>query len=96
MEDLHSLDLHLGFSPSGRGNLIGDLDLGNSLDTEDNAEATVRTNLGRYVIWSVIPYRNYVGDFEQVSWPLFSRLSRIAFRARDSSPSTDLGERPIT
>ena len=44
------------------------------------------------------------GIGEQTGWegvrqdvwsPLLPRLSRIAFRARDSNPSTDLGERPM-
>jgi hypothetical protein len=33
--------------------------------------------------------------YQDLWLPLLPRLSRMAFRARDSSPSTDLGERPI-
>ena len=41
------------------------------------------------------PCRDLVGGRSQDLWLLLSRLSRMAFRARDSNPSTDLGERPI-
>jgi hypothetical protein len=40
-------------------------------------------------------FRNWVGSRNQDLWLLLSRLSRIAFRARDNNPSTDLGERPM-
>ena len=76
---------------------LQNLEVKNSLDIQDKAESEARTKLNSlYESGKGILYRNYTGDYNQDSWLFSARLSRMAFRARDSNPSTDFGERPIT
>ena len=61
-----------------------------------SAESRTGIKSNRYTVGDKTYEENWVGGCNQDLWlPLLPRLSRMAFRARDSNPSTDLGERPM-
>ena len=81
--------------PFRKRDLTNYLEVKSSVGAQDKAEigSQDQTKQLRNVGQSLC--RNLAGGRSQDLWLLLSRLSRMAFRARDNNPSTDLGERPI-
>ena len=82
-------------SPFRERGLTNNLEVKRLVCAQDRAEIRTQNRTGQLVSVGRNACGNLVGGCNQDLWLLLSRLSRIAFRARDNSPSTDLGERPI-